>query len=200
MRTPWTTTFEIFCNWRTFFLLCCRDPLDFRKYRVVQNGKDRFNELKELHLKCFIDEIKLLLTLNRIWWIHGDIENHFERSRPWNQIMSVCNWAIFCEMNSYGMLRFDDWNLTRSFQKDSNMYRDLKSHHEQTSRTNFGTQRVCGWRCGRRYYWKTNDPIYDLRNLTFRHRNRICTFSRISASRFRLSFSKREYSASLSCS
>lgn len=69
MRTPWTTTFEIFCNWRTFVFLCCRDPLDFWKYRVVQNGKDRFNELKELHLKCFIDEFNLLLTLNRIWWI-----------------------------------------------------------------------------------------------------------------------------------
>ena len=54
------------------------------------------------------------------------------------------------------------------------------------SRTNFGTQRVCGWRCGRRYYWKTNDPIYDLRNLTFRYRNRICAFNRISASGFRL--------------
>jgi len=53
------------------------------------------------------------------------------------------------------------------------------------SRTNFGKQRVCGWRCGRRYYWKTNDPIYDLRNLTFRYRNRIFTFSRISASGFR---------------
>ena len=133
MGTPWTTTFEIFCNWRTFVFLCYRDPLDLGKYRVVQNENDRFNELNELNFKRSINEFNLLLTLNRIWWIHGDIENHFERSRPWNQIMSVCNWAIFCEMNSYGMLRFDDWNFTRSFQTDSNMYRDLKSHHEQTS-------------------------------------------------------------------